>query len=139
MVIMKKYKLIMQEEQMDCGIACLATICAYYNMQYSLTYIKSILNFNDKATNFFQLFNVSQILGFNVRGIFLKGCYLKEYITLPCIAQIKITDEVTHFVVIFEINNKNITIGNPSKNISTLSLANFTNCFTGNILLLFPK
>lgn len=31
----KKYKCVMQHEQCECGIACLATICKQFDVNYS--------------------------------------------------------------------------------------------------------
>jgi len=61
---MNKYFYVRQEEDMDCGLASLATILLYYNKPYSLDYLKKMAEYNNKlGTNFFQLYSIAINLG----------------------------------------------------------------------------
>jgi len=135
---MSKYFYIKQEDAMDCGLASLATILLYYNKPYSLNYLKELADYNNElGTNFFQLYNVAIKLGFKATAATLKSIKLLNDIKLPCIAQIQISTDDMHFVVIYEVKINTIIIADPSKGIRELPFEKFENCFTNKILLIY--
>lgn len=135
---MNKYFYVRQEEAMDCGLASLATILLYYNKPYSLDYLKKMAEYNNKlGTNFFQLYSIAIKLGFKATAIKLENIKILNDIKLPCIAQLRFSEETMHFVVIYKVKINAITIADPANGLRELSFKKFSNYFTNKVLLIY--
>lgn len=130
MVKINKYKTL-QEDEKDCGAACLASIIKYYNGYVPLEIIKGDTLTDYNGTNFYNIKVASNKYGFNSVG------YYKELVDPPYIVQTKINNYY-HFMVVYKITNKYTLVMDPAKGIVKYSNYDFNNIFTGNILKLTP-
>ena len=128
---------IIQEENSDCGIACLGSIIKYYNGYIPLEKLRYETDTNQSGTSAFNLLNCAKRTGFNAYG---KKVSVEELVNqkLPLIAHLKLNNGFFHFVVIYEIRNNYLLIMDPSIGLKKISYKDFNNIFTGIILLFNP-
>ena len=128
---------IIQEENSDCGIACLGSIIKYYNGYIPLEKLRYETDTNQSGTSAFNLLNCAKRTGFNAYG---KKVSIEELVNqkLPLIAHLKLNNGFFHFVVIYEIRNNYLLIMDPSIGLKKISYKDFNNIFTGIILLFNP-
>ena len=131
---MKKI-VVYQEETSDCGAACLLSIIRYYNGDTNLETLRLDSNTTNKGVSAYDLIKCAQKNGFNAIGY--KDINISKY-KLPCILHIKINQSLTHFVVLYEINNKTYSIMDPAKGLIKLDKNELLEKFTGNLIVLDP-
>lgn len=131
---MKKI-IVYQEETSDCGVACLLSIIRYYNGDANLETLRMDSNTTNKGVSAYDLIKCAQKNGFNAIGY--KDINISKY-KLPCILHIKINQSLTHFVVLYEINNKTYSIMDPAKGLIKLAKNELLEKFTGNLIVLDP-
>ncbi len=131
---MKKI-IVYQEETSDCGVACLLSIIRYYNGDANLETLRMDSNTTNKGVSAYDLIKCAQKNGFNAIGY--KDINISKY-KLPCILHIKINQSLTHFVVLYEINNKTYSIMDPAKGLIKLDKNELLEKFTGNLIVLDP-
>lgn len=136
---MKKYTFVHQTEERDCGLASLNMLLLYYGKVLSLSYLKDLCNYEDSEMDFHSLSLIVQELGYASSAYYIDDLNDISHAILPCIAQVEISDEARHFVVIFDKVNEHIIIGNPANKIYTASLSSFNKYFTGYILKIENK
>ncbi len=131
---MKKI-IVYQEETSDCGAACLLSIIRYYNGDANLETLRMDSNTTNKGVSAYDLIKCAKKNGFNAIGY--KDINISKY-KLPCILHIKINQSLTHFVVLYEINNKTYSIMDPAKGLIKLDKNELLEKFTGNLIVLDP-
>lgn len=134
------YKCIRQVEETDCGAACLSTVCAYYGKEVDIFDIRSLAKVDKHGVNMLGLYKAAKGLGFDPEG--LSGSiqdFLSEELVLPCIAHVVIDGKLEHYVVVFEIDESKIVVGDPAKGISTYAISDFESIWTGYVLKLKPN
>lgn len=132
---MKKI-VVLQEELSDCGVCSLLSIIRYYGGNTNLENLRIDSMTTNKGVNAYNLIECAKKNGFNAKGIRSKE--LNE-IKLPAIVHFQINKSLTHFVTLYEINDKYYKIMDPSRGIVKLTPESFDKLFTGNIILLEPK
>ncbi|HBM3951470.1 TPA: hypothetical protein LWK07_002783, partial [Listeria innocua] len=116
----KKRKHIMQNGEFDCGIACVESMLYYLNCPVEKSYLKNVLNFNEKSIDLRVIYNFFEKIGaqpsiqeFKEKNEGLTGKVKKDL--FPAIALIETGELIDHFVIIYEMNSKNITISDPAR------------------------
>lgn len=66
---MKKYVLVKQHDETDCGAACLASIAEYYGKRISISRIRYFSGTDCFGTSGFGLVKGASALGMSCRGI----------------------------------------------------------------------
>ena len=115
-------------------------ICIYYKKETTITRLRDLMETDVKGTNFLGLSRCATKLGFdNVAVSVDEESFVSDY-TLPCIANIVTEQGFNHFVVIYSIGKKFITVGDPGKEkIEEVRIIDFLEKFTGNLLILKPN
>ena len=137
MIIIKSLKFVRQDDNYDCGLACLLMIARYYNCNVSKDYLERISFSTQDGTSMYGLMVAASSLGFNCYG--KKGDVddLKNEST-PFIAHIRINEakNLYHYVVVNNISNKKIIIKDPSIGTKTMTKDEFSKIATGNYLFI---
>lgn len=137
MIIINSLKFVRQDDNYDCGLACLLMIARYYNCNVSKDYLERISFSTQDGTSMYGLMVAASSLGFNCYG--KKGDVddLKNEST-PFIAHIRINEakNLYHYVVVNNISNKKITIKDPSIGTKTMTKDEFSKIATGNYLFI---
>ena len=133
---MKNY-VVLQDGLKECGSACLLSIIRYYGGDISLDKIIELTSTTKKGTSFYMLQIAAKELGLLSKGYKITDINKLIEIKKPFISQVVIKN-YTHFVVIYKFKNNKITLMDPAKGMVNISLNEFKNIYTGNILILEP-
>lgn len=131
----KKYPVIKQYDQVDCGPAALLSILQYYGGSTSLVHLRELTNTGVNGSTMLDLVNTAKEIGFDAFGA--SGEYedlMKEQ--MPCIAHVIIDNRLQHFVVVYKINSKEVVIGDPGKGLYKLSKEKFLEIWQNKAVVL---
>lgn len=137
---MKKKKAIhvKQLDITDCGVACLASISAYYGHLRPVSRIRAEAGTDKNGTTLLGLVKAAEKIGLIASPVKVEDKTLINE-DAPAIAHLKIRDIWFHFVVIYSVNKTEVTIMDPSKGkVEKVSIEEFKNNWTGILLLLKP-
>ncbi|MDR1800984.1 MAG: peptidase domain-containing ABC transporter [Lachnospiraceae bacterium] len=136
-----RLKGIYQNDINDCGAACLATICTYYNYNDSLSGFIKLTECNSEGTNFYSLIRAANKIGFYAEA--LQGGladFLEEIAhdrrNFPLIAQVSSESICLHFIVVTKVGSRYIHFFDPAIGYRRVTKSDFENIWTGNILLI---
>lgn len=134
----KKRHCILQHDQKDCGIACLATIALHYGRKVQISRLREMAGTDLQGTNAFGLIQAAQRLGFTAKGVKGdKAAFFSEF-PLPAIAHVIVDRSLLHYVVIHKITPKQIIVADPAKGIVKYTPDDFFKIWTGVLLLMVP-
>ena len=130
---------IKQHDITDCGAACLASVGAHYHLQLPIARIRQYAGTDKKGTNVLGLLEAAQKLGFEAKGV--RGDFDSLFkIPKPAIAHVIVKEVLHHYVVIYEVSKRHITIMDPSfGKLQKMTHDEFRNEWTGVLLLLQPE
>ena len=126
-----RFPFLKQHDQSDCGAACLGMICKYYKMPIGLNRLRDMSNVSRYGTSMAALAEAAETIGFVTRGV-RTGYEALMRTELPSILHW----EGNHFVVLYQINKKEVKIADPGVGIRKLSRAEFEKGWTNRALLL---
>ncbi len=134
-----KFPLIKQYDQIDCGPACLLSILKFYNGNTSLVHMRELCNTGTSGSTMLDVVNAAKEIGFDAFGA--EGEYedlVKE--AMPCIAHVILNGKLTHFVVIYKIDDKRVYIADPAKGKYYLTKEEFLKIWKSkSVVLLKPE
>lgn len=139
-----KYPHIQQHDEKDCGAACLAMISAYYGLKLPIAKFRTLIKVDQQGANIYGLVTGAEQIGFTADALegdfeeLVDGIHQKE-IELPAIARIINEYGFEHYVVIFEMKEDTVTLGDPARTkISQLPIALFKEQWQGQIVTFQP-
>lgn len=94
-----RFKIIKQKDSMQCGIACLSSICLYYGKKYSLTFLDKLCHSTSEGISLKAIVDGANKLGLNTRTGLISADYFCEK-DMPCILHW----DQNHFVVLYKIS-----------------------------------
>lgn len=110
-----------QRDMMDCGAACLQSICKYYGKNVDLQYIRELCHITRNGVSMLGIADAAESLGFKTIGIKLNLEQLANDVHLPCI----IHWSQQHFVVVISVTKRHVTIMDPAAGILKYKTADF--------------
>ena len=131
---MKKRLVVKQEGNKDCGSACLLSIVRYFGGDISLDRLIEMTKTSKSGTNFYNISKAALELGIISKGYKVDDILKLKQINPPFICQFN-NKNYTHFVVVYRVNNNKITIMDPAKGRYNMDIFDFSNSWTGYILL----
>ena len=106
---MKKGTKIKQHDITDCGAACLASVCAHYELRFPVSRIRQYAFTDQKGTNVLGLIEAANKLGLSAKGVRAQFDALYT-IPKPTIAHVLVNHkQLQHFVVIYKVTKTHIT------------------------------
>ncbi|MFA7388158.1 MAG: cysteine peptidase family C39 domain-containing protein, partial [Thiohalobacteraceae bacterium] len=131
--VIRRFRLVEQAEEMDCGAACLAMICRHYGIPMTLGKLRELANVTREGATLESLAKVGESLGFTTRGV---QCTYKSLLgfELPFIVHW----EGYHYVVVYGVSNHQVWIADPGPGFRKLSVEEFERGWTGTCLLFTP-
>lgn len=138
-----RYPHIMQHDERDCGPACLSMIAFFYGLKLPLGKVRELVQTDSAGTTIYGMLSGAKKIGLYAeaeQGSFeeLKDEIKKKHIVCPLIAHIINEKQMAHFIVIYEIKENYILIGDPAKGIQKLHVKEFKNYWTGYIISIKP-
>lgn len=99
---MKKIPVILQHDAMDCGVACIAMVCAWYGIPATIPALKEVCVPTREGVSMKKVAATLEMLGFRVVGGRATTRLLAEKAVLPVILHWN----QNHFVVLFRISRR---------------------------------
>ncbi len=132
--IIKRFPLVRQAEEMDCGAACLAMICKHHGINITLGKLREMANVTTQGATMDSLARVGESLGFAMRGLQCTFQSLLEF-EMPFIAHW----EGYHYIVVYGISKEHVWVADPGPGFKKISVDDFEKGWTGTCLLFTPS
>jgi ATP-binding cassette subfamily B protein len=131
------FKIINQQDMMDCGAACLAMVCKHYGKDIPLATVRNQTQLGKQGVSILGISEAAENYGFKTLAVQLSYEQLTEDATLPCILHWS----QEHFVVLTKVNKKsffrrheNLEIADPADGLITLDTETFKKSWCSSML-----
>lgn len=135
---MINFKCILQNDETDCGPACLAAVFRKYGLSVSIAKIRDMAGTDRQGTSAYGLVKVIEHYGFQQKVVEADKSVLTPKLPLPAIAHVVIDDTLLHYVVITKIKNDNVIVSDPAKGIVKYKKEDFFKIWTNILILIAP-
>lgn len=132
---MKRFVLVKQHDETDCGAACLATVAKYYGKKVSISRIRYYAGTDVKGTSGLGIVKGAEYLGFSCRGMISEKKTISDSVPYPVIAHVK-KDVLDHYVVVYGKKRGKIIVADPDDGISLVAEEEFKKIWTGVFFLI---
>ena len=136
-----KYRVVLQPDEMNCGVACLSMICAFHGVKnISLSIIRNFAQTDRDGNSIYSLIKAAERLNMKAKAF---SCSKEELLSdpeviYPMIVHTLVNGMYNHYQVLFEANDKKVTLGDPANGLVTLTWEEFDKIWTKKIILLWP-
>jgi ABC-type bacteriocin/lantibiotic exporter with double-glycine peptidase domain len=121
---MYETEFIQQQDQADCGVACLLSIVHYYGGSNTLENLRRLSGTSITGTTLLGLYQAANAIGFTAEGCEADMAALINH-KEPCILHVLMDRQLQHYIVYYGITETNgeisFIIGDPAKGIIHLS------------------
>lgn len=135
---MTKFKCISQNDETDCGPACLAAIFRKYDLKVSIAKIRDIAGTDRQGTSAYGLVKVIEYYGFQQKVVEADKTALTSKLPLPAIAHVVIDNSLLHYVVITKVKGDTVVVSDPAKGIVKYKKEEFLKIWTNILILIAP-
>lgn len=125
--------LILQADQAECGLACMAMVAAYHGHRETLRAYRAKFRVSQRGTTLGELRNYAERLGFKCRPVRIELDELK-LLRRPAILHWNLD----HYVVLAAVGRNRVKVVDPAVGARSLSLDEVSEHFTGVALELAP-
>lgn len=132
-----KFSLVKQQDESDCGAACIATVAKYYGKRIPISKIRNLAGTDTKGTSAKGIEKAANAIDFSCKIIISKSKKLGRDLPFPLIAHI-IRDNLEHYVVVYKIKKNKLLIADPAKNVSWTFFEDFYKLWSGIFFLISP-
>lgn len=126
--------MVLQTEDAECGLACLAMIAGFYGRKTDLVSLRQQMSASAHGMSLRTLIDHASNIGLTGRALRLEVGEIAE-LQLPCILHW----EMNHFVVLKKLTRKGLLIHDPAIGQRFVHLNELSRCFTGIALELTPN
>ena len=135
----KKYYSILQNDEKDCGPACILTIAKQFGSDISIAKLREISGTDRNGTNIAGMLKGLEYLGFDGKAVRVEDKKITNEISFPIIAHIKTEKNFLHYIVIHKVSKKMILVSDPAIGMKKYSHEEFEKIWTGILILVEPK
>lgn len=129
---------IRQHDVTDCAAACLASVAAYHGYRLPIARIRQLASTERTGTSVLGVVEAATRMGFAAKGV-RGGPDSLAAIPVPAIAHVVLGNGLHHFVVLYGVGKRRITVMDPATGrLCRLSHAEFRAQWTGVLVLLVP-
>ena len=131
--VIRRFPLVEQAEEMDCGAACLAMICKHYSIPMTLGKLRELANVTTQGATLDSLARVGDSLGFSTRGV---QCTYESLLGfhLPFIAHW----EGYHYIIIYGVSKNHVWVADPAIGFKKMAVEEFERGWSGTCLVFTP-
>ncbi|MGM0505937.1 MAG: peptidase domain-containing ABC transporter [Bacteroidota bacterium] len=130
---------VRQQDQSDCGPACLSSVFRYHHLHHSIAVIRQWAGTDRDGTHLAGLIRAAAKAGLNARAVRAKARHLSE-LSSPVIAHTVQSNNCHHFVVIDCVRKSTIRIMDPaSGHVEKWPRSRFIEEWSGVLLLIEPN
>ena len=134
----KNYPNYLQQDQADCGVACLLSIIQFYKGNNNIETLRRLSGTYNTGTTLLGLYQAANAIGFNAQGCEANIDTLIHH-NQPCILHLQLQNQFLHYVVCWGFNIKNNTfiISDPAQaNIQYYTIKQLQAVWISNTLLI---
>lgn len=133
----KRYVVVKQYDQTDCGAACLATVVKTHGLQVPISRIRQAAGTDARGTTVFGLVQAAHSLGFDAKPA---RTTLQNLANLPkpFIVHVRVGN-LLHFVVVHDLDCDQVVVADPAVGLRRIKVQEFEVIWTGIIILLVPQ
>jgi subfamily B ATP-binding cassette protein HlyB/CyaB len=131
--IIKRFALVEQAEEMDCGAACLAMLCRHYGIAMTLGKLRDMANVTTQGATLDSLARAGETLGFGTRGVQCTFDALPGF-ELPFIVHW----EGYHYVVVYGVSPRQVWVADPAVGFKKMSVEEFERGWSGTCVVFTP-
>ena len=124
----------LQQDQSDCGVACLLSIIQYYEGNNSLEKLRELSGTTKQGTTLLGLYQASNQLGFTSQGNEADIQAIIDH-KEPLILHVVIEESLQHYVICYGYENDKFIIGDPAKGIIKLTTKKLEKIWTSKTCL----
>ncbi len=128
----RRSAVVIQNDEMDCAAACLASICAYHGRRIGIQKLRELLRVSRDGTSLESLLEGALTVGFDAVPLELDASDLGN-LKLPCIALVGY-----HYMVLYDFGQRGALVMDPSVGILRKSSEEFLRDWSGYALALRP-
>lgn len=129
----RRFPVLLQQSEMDCGAASLAMVCSYYGVKVSINRLREMANVTREGATLHSLAEAAERLGFKARGIRADYDLLCRS-ELPAVAHW----EGYHYIVVYRAEADRVVVADPAVGLKKISREDFLKGWHGILLLLTP-
>ena len=111
-----KNTFVLQQDQKDCGVACLLSLIELYGGENSLETLRELSGTSIEGTTMLGLYQAANKVGFTARGCESDLTSLIAH-REPVILHVVIENKWQHYVVCYGFHNNQFVVGDPAKGI----------------------
>ncbi len=132
---------VLQQDQSDCGVACLLSVIKFYGGDNSLEYLRKISGTSRQGTTLLGLLQAAQQLGFDAEGMEAESVSNLAELSEPCILHVVLENKLNHYVVYYPHRAASVRevykvkIGDPGKGIEEITLTELDTIWQSKALL----
>jgi ATP-binding cassette subfamily B protein len=131
--VIKRFALVEQAEEMDCGAACLAMLCRHYGLPITLGKLRELANVTTQGATLDSLARAAETLGFSSRGVQCTFDALQGF-ELPFIVHW----EGYHYVIVYGVSARNVWVADPAIGFRKMTVEEFERGWSGTCLVFTP-
>ena len=128
--VLKRFQLVHQAEEMDCGAACLAMVCKHYELSMTLGRLRDLVKVGREGATLDGIASAAESLGFGARGVQASFSAMQSF-DLPFVAHW----EGYHFVCVYGVSDEYVWIADPGPGFKQLTVEEFEKGWSGTCLL----
>ena len=126
----KKFPIVIQHDEMDCAAASMAMVAKYFGVDMGVAFFRNSIDVGPEGASLYGISASAERIGLATRGVEVDLEDLME-VKLPAV-----TTQGYHFVVIYYVSKKHVTIGDPATGLRKITHQEFLSKWN-NIVLLF--
>ena len=130
--------LVRQQGQSDCGVACLASLLAYYGGHSRLERLRELSGTDPQGTSLLGLYQAASQIGFDAEGMEADSVEnLKTDVGEPVILHVLIDNRLQHYIVCYgwDAHSQTFLIGDPARGVDTYTTSELVAIWPSRILL----
>lgn len=131
--LIRRFALVEQAEEMDCGAACLAMVCRHHGLPLTLGKLRELANVTTQGATLDSLARAGESLGFGARGVQCTYDALAGF-ELPFIVHW----EGYHYVVVYGVSARQVWVADPAVGFRKMSVEEFERGWSGTCLVFTP-
>lgn len=126
---------VLQHDQSDCGVACLASIINFHEGEISLESLRKISGTSKQGTTLLGLLQAAQKMDFDAEGLEADGVENLKELSEPAILHVIIEEKLQHYLVFYGFEGEQLVIGDPAKGITRYTKDELTSSWQSKALL----
>lgn len=132
-----KIVLVKQQDESDCGAACIATIAKHYGKRIAITKIRNVAGTDKKGTTARGIEKAAGKFGFTCKIMSSQDKKISANLPFPLIAHV-IKNGLEHYIVVYKIKGSKILVADPGDSILWMNKEEFVKMWTGFFFLISP-